>query len=221
MPSTRISLPHSQSARGIIEQRGRAVFSPTDLVGEMEPDTFVQGVKLHARLYCTMREQGPGSAHTPPVSSLLSQDTTCSASDHVLCRVVTTCGSAPTAASSRSCAPPAPRSLSASTGPNATSSLPRCGAEAWRYGPFWGQVHRRPRGSLGRFGGGESTEGRPCAAGPCKTACPRVMSPRGCSDSLGGQGRRSPTGTQVALVSFAAPRPQGPGEWSLQAHGSA
>ena len=88
MPSTRISLPHSQSARGIIEQRGRAVFSPTDLVGEMEPDTFVQGVKLHARLYCTMREQGPGSAHTPPVSSLLSQDTTCSASDHVLCRAV-------------------------------------------------------------------------------------------------------------------------------------
>lgn len=31
----------------------------------------------------------------------------------------------------------------------------------------------------------------------------------------------SPTGTQAALVSFAAPRPQGPGEWSLQARGSA
>ena len=72
MPSTHISQPHSQSARGIIEQRGRAVFSPTDPVGEMEPDTFVQGVKLHARLYCTMRERGPGSACTPPVSSLLS-----------------------------------------------------------------------------------------------------------------------------------------------------
>lgn len=43
------------------------------------------------------------------------------------------------------------------------------------------------------------------------------MSPRGGSDSLGGQGS-SPTGTQEALVSFAAPRPQGPGEWSLQAH---
>lgn len=111
------------------------------------------------------------------------------------------------AASSRSCAPPAPRSLSASTGPSATSSPPRCGAGAWRSGPFWGQVHRGPHGSLGRFGGGESTEGRPCAARPCKAACPRVMSPPGGggagrwrrgrggggrSDSLGGQGRRSP-----------------------------
>ena len=45
------SQPHSQSAHGIIEQRGRTVLSPTDSVGEMEPDTFAQGVKLHARLY--------------------------------------------------------------------------------------------------------------------------------------------------------------------------